>query len=112
VILHDLHLTQKPLPPAKFNGAQRLAYTGVIFMGLGSLVTGLAIYKPTQFSWLTTLLGGYTWARAEHFILTLGYVVFFVIHIAQVIKAGWNNFRAMVTGYELTPVGGPSHASS
>jgi thiosulfate reductase cytochrome b subunit len=112
VILHDLHLTKKPLPPAKFNGAQRLAYTGVILMGLGSLVTGLAIYKPTQLSWLTMLLGGYGWARAEHFILTVGYVVFFLVHIAQVIKAGWNNFRAMVTGYELTPVGEPSHASN
>ncbi len=31
----------------------------------------------------------------------IGYVLFFVIHLAQVIRAGWNNFRAMVTGYEL-----------
>ena len=42
--------------------------------------------------------------------LTVGYVLFFVIHIAQVIRAGWNNFRAMVTGYELVPGEGPSHA--
>jgi thiosulfate reductase cytochrome b subunit len=101
VILHDLHLTKKPLPPAKFNGAQRLAYTGVILMGLGSLLTGLAIYKPTQLAWLTALFGGYTWTRGLHFALTIGYVLFFLIHIVQVIKAGWNNFRAMVTGFEL-----------
>ena len=50
---------------AKFNGAQRLAYTGVILMGAGSLVTGLAIYKPTQLAWLTNLLGGYAWARGS-----------------------------------------------
>jgi thiosulfate reductase cytochrome b subunit len=104
VVLHDLKLRKTPLPPAKFNGAQRLAYTGVIVMGAGSLVTGLAIYKPTQFAWLTNLLGGYEWARWEHFALTVGYVLFFVIHIAQVVRAGWNNFRAMVTGYELIPV--------
>ena len=109
VILHDLHLTKKPLPRARFNAAQRLAYTGVILMGAGSLLTGLAIYKPTQLAWLTGLLGGYTWARGEHFILTLGYVVFFVIHILQVIRAGWNNFRAMVTGYELVPIEEESH---
>ena len=44
-----------PITPhnAKYNGAQRLAYTGVILMGAGSLVTGLAIYKPTQLVWLT-----------------------------------------------------------
>jgi thiosulfate reductase cytochrome b subunit len=101
VVLHDLRIRTEPLPPGKFNGAQRLAYTGVILMGAGSLVTGLSIYKPTQVSWLTTLLGGYEWARAEHFALTVGYVLFFFVHITQVIKAGWNNFRAMVTGYEL-----------
>ncbi len=101
VVLHDLGLRKAPLPRAKFNGAQRLAYTGVIVMGAGSLITGLAIYKPTQLAWLTSLLGGYAWARAEHFALMIGYVLFFVIHLAQVIRAGWNNFRAMVTGYEL-----------
>jgi thiosulfate reductase cytochrome b subunit len=121
VILHDLRLHKTPPPPyplppggegrgAKFNGAQRLAYTGVILMGAASVVTGLAIYKPTQLAWLTNLLGGYEWARAEHFALTIGYVLFFVIHIAQVIRAGWNNFRAMVTGYELAAVEEKSHA--
>jgi thiosulfate reductase cytochrome b subunit len=109
VVLHDLRLRRIPLPPAKFNGAQRLAYTGVILMGAGSLVTGLAIYKPTQLAWLTDLLGGYAWARWEHFALTVGYVLFFVVHIAQVVRAGWNNFRAMVTGYELVAVKEPSH---
>src|SRR5258707_9232693 len=83
--LHDLKIRKEPLPPGKFNAAQRLAYTGVILMGAGSLVTGLAIYKPTQVSWLTTLLGGYEWARAEHFALTIGYVLFFLVHITQVI---------------------------
>ncbi len=101
VVLHDLGLRHDPLPPGKFNAAQRLAYTGVILMGAGSLATGLAIYKPTQLAWLAALLGGYEWARWEHFALTVGYVLFFVIHISQVIRAGWNNVRAMVTGYEL-----------
>jgi thiosulfate reductase cytochrome b subunit len=109
VMLHDLGLRKAPLPRAKFNGAQRLAYTGVILMGAGSLVTGLAIYKPTQLAWLTGLVGGYAWARAEHFVLAIGYVVFFVIHIVQVMRAGWNNLRAMVTGYELIPAEEQSH---
>jgi thiosulfate reductase cytochrome b subunit len=102
VLLHDLHLSRVEPPKRKFNGAQQFAYTGVILMGAGSLLTGLAIYKPTQVAWLTSLLGGYPWARWEHFWLTMGYVVFFLIHISQVIRAGWNNFRAMLTGYEVT----------
>lgn len=101
VILHDLHI-KKTLPPQKkYNAAQRLAYTGVLIMGLGSLLTGLAIYKPVQFHSLCALLGGYTWARAEHFILTILFTLFFLVHIIQVAIAGWNNFRGMVTGFEV-----------
>jgi thiosulfate reductase cytochrome b subunit len=36
-----------------------------------------------------------------HFALTIGYVLFFLIHIVQVIRAGWNNFQAMITGFEV-----------
>jgi len=54
-----------------------------------------------QFAWLTALLGGYQAARVEHFLLTLGYCGFFVVHIAKVIRADWNNLRAMITGYEI-----------
>ncbi len=104
VTLHDLHLSKQHPPRRKFNGAQQFAYTTIILMGAGSLLTGLAIYKPIQFAWLTGLLGGYEWARFEHFWLTIGYVLFFLVHVAQVAKAGWNNFRAMVTGYEIVPV--------
>lgn len=105
VLLHDLHIRKDPLPKAKFNGAQKLAYSGVILMGLGSLLTGLAIYRPVQLAWLTALFGGYPAARFLHFWLTVGYVVFFVVHIAQVIRAGWNNFRAMVIGVEVVDEG-------
>ena len=102
VLLHDLRIRKEPLPARKFNGAQQIAYTSVIVMGLGSLLTGLAIYKPVQFWWLTSIFGGYQTARVLHFLLTVGYVLFFLVHIAQVIRAGWNNFRAMVIGYEVT----------
>jgi thiosulfate reductase cytochrome b subunit len=105
VVLHDLRLSKPEPPPRKYNGAQQIAYTTVILMGTGSLLTGVAIYKPVQFAWLTGLLGGYEWARWEHFWLALGYVLFFVIHVVQVARAGWNNFRAMVTGYEIVTVG-------
>jgi len=101
VTLHDLGLWKGSLPERKFNGAQQIAYTSIILMGFGSLVTGTAIYKPTQFAWLTGLLGGYMAARFEHFLLAMGYVLFFLVHIAQVVRAGWNNFRAMVSGFEL-----------
>jgi thiosulfate reductase cytochrome b subunit len=101
VTLHDLHLRKEPPPQAKYNAAQRISYTAIIVMGFGSLVTGLAIYKPVQFGWLTFLFGGYQMARFFHFWITVGYVLFFVVHVAQVIKTGWNNFRAMIIGREV-----------
>ena len=101
VTLHDLHLRKQMPPIGKYNGAQQIAYTLVVLMGAGSLLTGLAIYKPVQFGWVAKLLGGYEWARWEHFWLTVGYVLFFLVHVAQVIRAGWNNFRGMVSGYEV-----------
>ena len=102
VLLHDLHI-RKTAPPVvgKYNAAQRIAYTAIIFMGIGSILTGLAIYKPVQLGWLCNLMGGYKFARILHFALTIGYVLFFLVHIGQVIMAGWNNFRAMVTGFEV-----------
>ena len=110
VTLVDLHIKKKTDLPAqtKYNGGQRLAYTSVILMGFGSLVTGLAIYKPTQTHWVTTLLGGYEMARLLHFWLTIGFCGFFFVHVGQVILAGWNNFRSMVSGYELHEANAPS----
>jgi thiosulfate reductase cytochrome b subunit len=108
VTLVDLHL-RKGLPEqTKYNGAQRIAYSAVILMGAGMLVTGLAIYKPTQAHWLTTMLGGYEMARWLHFWLTMSFLGFFVVHVGQVVMAGWNNFRAMVSGREIQRAEAPS----
>lgn len=101
VTLYDLHLSKYKPAQDKYNAAQKIAYTSIILMGFGSLITGIAIYKPVQFGWLLQILGGYEWARIEHFTLAIGYTLFFVIHIIQVIKTGWNNFSGMVRGFEV-----------
>ena len=101
VVLHDLHIRKTAPAQKKYNAAQRVAYTVIIICGGLMLLTGLAIYKPAQLNWLCALLGGYEWARAEHFIITVIFVLFFVVHIAQVVIAGWNNFRGMITGFEV-----------
>ncbi len=108
VTLVDLRL-RKGLPAQKkYNGAQKIAYTTVLLMGVGSLLTGVAIYKPAQLHLVTTWLGGYEMARWEHFWLTMGFCGFFMIHVVQVAMAGWNNLRSMVSGYEIKGVDEPS----
>src|SRR5690242_1474664 len=104
VLLHDLHIRKTAPVFDRYNAAQRIAYTAIIIMGIGSILTGLAIYKPVQLNWLCWIFGGYKMARIFHFALTIGYVLFFLVHIFQVIRAGWNNFRAMVTGFEVKKI--------
>ena len=108
VTLVDLHLRNGLPAQTKYNGAQRIAYTSCVLMGASMLLTGVAIYKPTQLHWLTSALGGYEMARWLHFWTTMAFLAFFVVHVAQVALAGWNNFRAMVSGYEVQRIEAPS----
>jgi thiosulfate reductase cytochrome b subunit len=96
-------LTGSHLPHAgqKYNPVQRLAYTLVLLMGAGAVLTGAAIWKPTSLHLITTLCGGYQTARWLHFWLTLGFCLFFVVHVAHVFRAGWNNLRSMIAGFEV-----------
>lgn len=103
VVLFDLHLRKEEPRRGKYNAAQKFAYTGCLLMGAFMLLTGLAIYKPTSAHWLTTLLGGYEMARWFHFWTTMAFLGFFLVHVGQVMLAGWNNFRSMITGYEVQP---------
>ena len=101
VVLHDLHLKKEAPPQGIYNAAQRMSYTIVLIMAAIIVVTGFAIYKPSQLHPLPLLFGGYQGARLIHFAMTIGLLLFFLVHVLQVIRAGWNNFRAMVTGYEI-----------
>lgn len=104
VILHDLHLSNEPLPADKYNAAQRIVYSGIIVMGILSVLTGLAIYKPVQLNGLVWAFGGYHLARIWHFALTIGYLLFFIVHIVQVTIAGFNNFRSVIAGFEVVEI--------
>lgn len=102
VLLRDLGVRKTPSPPRNgYNGAQRIAYTMAIALGIGLGLTGLAIFRPTQFSFLVWMLGGYPVARAIHFWLTIAMVLFVAIHVLQVARAGWNTLRSMIIGVEV-----------
>ena len=50
-----------------YNAVQKLLYIVVILAGIAQVITGLAIWKPVQFSGLVSLLGGFQTARVLHF---------------------------------------------
>lgn len=106
VVKHDVGFRRSALPPqGRYNAAQRITYTFVLVLGAFAVLTGLAIYKPSQLSPLTWAFGGYEMARTIHFSITIAFLVFFVVHVLQVARAGWRNFTSMITGYERVPDG-------
>ena len=69
----------------EYNAVQRAAYWGVLFAILMMFLTGLAIWKPVQLSFLTSLFGGYPTARVLHFIFMSVICLFMIVHVALVI---------------------------
>ncbi|MFT7475873.1 MAG: thiosulfate reductase cytochrome b subunit [Verrucomicrobiales bacterium] len=103
-MMHEMGMRKDAPPRGQYNVMQQLAYSAVIVMGAIVVATGFAIYKPTQLSWLTTIFGGYETARTIHFVMTVSFTGFFIIHIVQVVRAGFANFWSMITGYELEEI--------
>jgi Ni/Fe-hydrogenase b-type cytochrome subunit len=94
-----------PKPPAtgQYNALQKLAYTSTIGFGVLSLLTGIVLYKPAQFSWLALLLGGYHLTRIWHFAAMCGFLAFIPGHLIMVALHGWANFFSMLSGWKREP---------
>ena len=80
-----------------YNAVQKLLYTGVILCGIVIVLSGIAIWKPVQFQELTTLFGGYDFARYVHFFAMAAIVGFLVVHVALALLVP-KSLRAMVAG--------------
>jgi len=94
-----LRLRKDHPPQGKHNPLQKLAYTLIILLGVLSVLTGFAVYKPTQLSWLTALFGGFQAARYWHFWAVWIFVVFLIAHVVLVFVVDPASLRAMITGW-------------
>jgi thiosulfate reductase cytochrome b subunit len=65
-----------------YNAVQKILYLVVILAGISQVVTGLAIWKPIQLSWLLALFGGFQGARLIHFLGMTVIVGFVIVHVA------------------------------
>jgi len=53
---HYFFLGPKPVVREVYNPLQKLAYTSAVVLGVLSVLTGAAVWKPVQFSWLAWLI--------------------------------------------------------
>lgn len=95
---HYFFFGAKPRITEIYNPLQKLAYSVVLLLIVVSLVTGFALYKPVQLSWLIYALGGFRLTRIWHFAAMCGLLVFIPGHLVMVAIHGWNNFASMWTG--------------
>ncbi len=88
-----------PAHPGKYNALQKTAYASVVVAGILVILSGWAIHKPMQLSWLAAAFGGYNAARVWHFGLMCFFILFFVPHVVLVLADGWDTMRSMITGW-------------
>lgn len=100
---HYFLFGQKPKVTGQYNSLQKLAYTATVFFGVVSVLTGIVLYKPVQFSSLAWLMGGYHLARVWHFAALCGFLSFIPGHLLMVALHGWNNFYSMLGGWKKNP---------
>ena len=97
--LYYLRLRREHPPQGKHNALQKAAYTSIVVVGALAVLSGFAIYKPVQLSWLTALFGGYEYARYWHFVAVWVFVAFTILHVILVFVVDPASLRAMITGW-------------
>jgi thiosulfate reductase cytochrome b subunit len=87
----------------RYNVLQKLAYASVLFVALPLMIlTGLAMSPSFNATapWLLDVFGGRQTARTIHFLVMVGLVGFFVVHMLMILAAGpLNELRSIITGW-------------
>jgi thiosulfate reductase cytochrome b subunit len=93
----------------RYNAVQRLLYIGVIATIILQVLSGLAIWKPVQFSELAYLFYSFQGARLVHFLGMVAIVGFLLVHVVLVLIVP-KTLIAMLTGGPAVPRASPAHA--
>ena len=97
--LYYLRLRKEHPPQGKHNALQKGAYSFIVALGIVSVLSGLAIWKPVQLGVLTALFGGYEWARYWHFVAVWIFMAFIAVHVILVFAVDPASLRGMITGW-------------
>ena len=80
-----------------YNAVQKVLYVGVMLIGILIVISGLALWKPVQFSELASLFGSFQNIRLVHFFCMAAIVGFIVVHVTLAMLVP-QSLVAMVTG--------------
>jgi thiosulfate reductase cytochrome b subunit len=93
---------RRPAESGSYNVLQRVTYLVVLFLLFPLMVwTGLAMSPTVTAAWpaIVTVLGGLQSARTLHFFDAIALLLFVLVHLAMIIRAGFKDrTRAMITG--------------
>jgi len=96
-LAYYVRLRKEPPPADLYNGLQRQAYTVALVLALLEVLSGFAMWKPVQLSWLAAMFGGYDGARVVHFLALIALMLFVVVHVIMVLMHP-KSIVEMVTG--------------
>jgi thiosulfate reductase cytochrome b subunit len=80
-----------------YNAAQKILYLGIMAIGVLIVISGLALWKPMQFSELAALFGNFQTIRLVHFFCMTAIVGFLVVHVTLALLVP-QSLLAMLTG--------------
>jgi thiosulfate reductase cytochrome b subunit len=80
-----------------YNAVQKILYLGIMTIGILIVISGLALWKPVQFSGLAALFGSFQTIRLVHFLCMSAIVAFLVVHITLALLVP-RSLLAMLTG--------------
>jgi thiosulfate reductase cytochrome b subunit len=80
-----------------YNPVQKILYLGVILVGITIVISGLALWKPVQFSELAALFGTFQTIRLVHFLCMAAIVAFVLVHVSLALLVP-QSLVAMITG--------------
>jgi thiosulfate reductase cytochrome b subunit len=81
----------------RYNAVQKILYLGIILIGILIVISGLALWKPVQFSELASLFGSFQTIRLVHFFCMSAIVAFLLVHVALALLVP-QSLLAMLTG--------------
>ena len=81
----------------RYNAVQKVLYLGVMMVGILIVISGLALWKPVQFSELADLFGSFQNIRLVHFLCMAAIVMFIVVHVTLALLVP-QSLIAMLTG--------------